>query len=130
MLNGITVMNLLVYAINAPGPQGDGARGIDGGENLAYAYMDTADGVYMGSGYITSNSGITVFGNHIISNCIVRNCSLIGGNAAVVTPVARKASMVVMVAGAAPPQVPVSISATSTIITTNTSKTPMTQITG
>ncbi|MHC4498678.1 MAG: InlB B-repeat-containing protein, partial [Planctomycetota bacterium] len=82
ILNGITIMNSNVTALNALPPQDPGDRGNDGGENLPYAFMDTTlEGNYTGSGTISSNSAITVFGNHIISNCIVRDCSLTGGNA-------------------------------------------------
>ncbi|MHC4750527.1 MAG: right-handed parallel beta-helix repeat-containing protein [Planctomycetota bacterium] len=82
VLNGITIMNLNVVGLNALGPQDPGDRGIDGEENVPYAYMYTnLEGGYTGEGFISSTSAITCFGNHIISNCIVRDCSLTGGNA-------------------------------------------------
>jgi predicted outer membrane repeat protein len=81
VLNGITIMNSHPGTIDSPGPQGDGARGIDGGDSLPYAYMETAEGAFTGTGYIYSDSALTVIGNHIVSNCIIRNCSVTGGDA-------------------------------------------------
>ncbi|MGD8499622.1 MAG: right-handed parallel beta-helix repeat-containing protein, partial [Phycisphaerales bacterium] len=69
VLNGVTIMNADWEELDSPGPQDPGDRGFDGSDIMAYAYMDTTiEGAYTGSGYIYSNSAITVFGNHIISN--------------------------------------------------------------
>jgi hypothetical protein len=81
VLNGITIMNSHPGTIDSPGPQGDGARGIDGADSLPYAYMETAEGAFTGTGYIYSDSALTVIGNHIVSNCIITNCSVSGGDA-------------------------------------------------
>jgi hypothetical protein len=81
VLNGITIMNSHTFAIDSPGPDGDGARGIEGGDNLPYIYLDSAEGGFTGNGSVSSNSAITIIGNHIVSNCVIRNCSVTAGDA-------------------------------------------------
>ncbi|MHC4497520.1 MAG: InlB B-repeat-containing protein, partial [Planctomycetota bacterium] len=82
VLNGVTIMNADWNVPDSLPPQDPGDRGFDGSDIMAYAYMSTTiEGGYTGSGYVYSNSAITVFGNHIISNCIVRNWSLTAGDA-------------------------------------------------
>jgi len=84
VLSGITIINSTTTGINAPGPNGAGARGIDGGDNLpyAYAYGGYDTGVFdMRNVYVSSNAAITVIGNHIITNCIIRDCRVTAGNA-------------------------------------------------
>jgi predicted outer membrane repeat protein len=80
VLSGVTIINANTRTINAPGPQGTGARGIDGSDNMPYAYASIIDGGYSSYAYINSNAAITVIGNHIISNCIIRDCSVTAGN--------------------------------------------------
>jgi parallel beta-helix repeat protein len=80
VLSGITIMNSVTTAISAPGPQGAGARGFDGSDNMPYARADMSGDIYTGDGYVNSSAALTVIGNHIITNCIIRDCSVTGGN--------------------------------------------------
>ncbi|MHC4110516.1 MAG: right-handed parallel beta-helix repeat-containing protein [Planctomycetota bacterium] len=81
VLSGVTIMNANTTTINAPGPQGAGARGIDGFDNMPYAYASMSGDIYTGSAYVNSSAALTVIGNHIITNCIIRDCSVSVGNA-------------------------------------------------
>jgi len=82
VLNGITIMNAQSDLLDAPGPQDPGDPGFDGEAGVPYVYMDTTDdGMFTGSATLYyAYSGLTVFGNHIISNCIIRDCSIEAGN--------------------------------------------------
>ncbi|HPD46095.1 MAG TPA: right-handed parallel beta-helix repeat-containing protein [Anaerohalosphaeraceae bacterium] len=60
VINGITIANARATISNAPGPQGDGAHGNDGT-------------TWFGGGLI-------VEGDHIIANCVIRDCSIYGSD--------------------------------------------------
>ncbi|MHC4110286.1 MAG: right-handed parallel beta-helix repeat-containing protein [Planctomycetota bacterium] len=87
VLSGVTIMNShYTPRTNLPS-QDPGDPGMDGTDNLpyayAYAYGFTTSGASafdMRYVYVNSNAAITVVGNHIITNCIIRDCSVTGGN--------------------------------------------------
>jgi hypothetical protein len=79
VLSGVTIMNAHYTPFDRTAPQGAGARGYDGMDNMPYAYASMSGDIYTGSGYVYSNAALTVIGNHIISNCIIRDCSVTGG---------------------------------------------------
>jgi hypothetical protein len=81
VLSGVTIMNSNTTTINAPGPQGSGARGIDGFDNMPYVYASMSGDIYTGSATVISSAALTVIGNHIITNVIIRDCSVSVGQA-------------------------------------------------
>ncbi|MHC4543549.1 MAG: right-handed parallel beta-helix repeat-containing protein, partial [Planctomycetota bacterium] len=84
VLSGVTIMNSH-FTPRTPYPSDDaGDPGMDGADNIpyVYAYDMYGTGVFdMRYVYVESNAAITVIGNHIITNCIIRDCSVTGGNA-------------------------------------------------
>jgi len=84
VLSGVTIMNSHFEPRRPYASEGAGARGTDGADNLpyAYAYDMYGTGVFdMRNVYVRSNAALTVIGNHIITNCIIRDCSVTGGEA-------------------------------------------------
>ncbi|MHC4498901.1 MAG: InlB B-repeat-containing protein, partial [Planctomycetota bacterium] len=69
VLNGFTIRGLTWGGGSAPSPIGEGARGLNGGSNIV---------VFPG---FWSNAGISVFGNHIIANCVVEDFWVRGDHA-------------------------------------------------
>jgi subtilisin family serine protease len=81
ILNGITIRNSRTSIVTPPEPEDPGMRGYDGGDNLPRGYLESYNGAFTGEGEVYSSAGITVIGNHIIANCIVRDCSVEAGDA-------------------------------------------------
>ncbi|MHC4618094.1 MAG: right-handed parallel beta-helix repeat-containing protein [Planctomycetota bacterium] len=81
VLNGVTIINARTVFLPPEEPEDPGMRGYDGGDNLARGWMYTYEGTFTGEGYFYSDSALSVVGNHLVVNCIIRDCSVTGGDA-------------------------------------------------
>ncbi|MHC4497830.1 MAG: InlB B-repeat-containing protein, partial [Planctomycetota bacterium] len=83
VLRGITIINSDVSYGTPPQPDDPGLRGYNGSDNLPYIDidLDPYGSRFTGTGTVSGNAAITVVGNHTVANCIIRNCSVGGGNA-------------------------------------------------